>query len=111
MIAGKHDLLIQQGSTFEKSVTITFEDGTDPMAYSFRAQMRAFHGDDTVIADFTINKGASEIVLSLDAVTTAAIEATDVDKYVWDLEMYDDWSGFVARIIEGKVKVTPEVTR
>jgi len=111
MIAGKHDLLIQQGSSFELSITPTFDDGTDPMAYDYRAQLRAFHDDDTVLADFTINKGAAEIVLSLDAVTTAAIEATDVDKYVWDLEMYDDVPGFVARIIEGKVKVTPEVTR
>lgn len=111
MIAGKHDLLIQQGSSFELSITPAFDDGTDPMAYDYRAQLRAFHEDDTVLADFTINKGASAIVMSLASTVTEQIEATDLDKYVWDLEMFDEASGFVARILEGKVKVTPEVTR
>lgn len=111
MIAGKHDILIQQGSSFELSVGITLDDGSDPMDYDFRAQMRAYHSATAVLADFTITKGTDAIILGLTAVETEAIPPTDLEKYVWDLEMYDDTTGFVARVLEGKVTVTPEVTR
>jgi hypothetical protein len=104
--AVRWDILIQQGSTFER--TLEFID-VDLAAFQFRGQIRRSHDDDEILASFDFLKtGPSELQISMSAVVTQGLPA---EPLVHDIEAFIDETGFVARVLEGKVDVTPEVTR
>lgn len=104
--AGKWNATIQQGSTFKRVIRIPSIDLT---GYSFRGQIRRNHSSTSALASYSFNlvdANSFEVVLS--AVQSAALPAGEA---VHDIEMFDPVDGFVARIIQGKVTVSPEVTR
>lgn len=107
--AGKWDTLIQQGSTFMRSLSFTNFDITD---FSFRGQIKKAHTDRTPIATYTVTPVSNtEITIYLSSQASANLVP---GMLVHDVEMYYAEGGvdqFVARIVEGKVKVTPEVTK
>lgn len=103
--AARWDLLLQQGSSFRR--TLSFD--TDVSAVQFRGQIRRSHQDSTVLAEFLFEViNSTQLSISLTAAQTAALPA---ERLVHDIEAFAAGEVFVSRIIEGKIKVTPEVTR
>ena len=105
--------VIDQGSTFSKSITVYQTDGTtiqDLSAYTPTSQLRKNY---TSTASTTINATKATphtsgvIVMSLTAVQTAALKA---GRYVYDLQItHSDTT--VTRVIEGVITIRPEVTK
>jgi hypothetical protein len=114
MVAGKYNMLCQQGSTFTKVITYK-NNGTavNLTTYTARMQVRERHSSTATIVDLTTSNGgivlggsAGTITINISATATAAIYNKS---YVYDLELVS--GATVTRILEGKFIVTPEVTR
>lgn len=98
---------IQQGSTFQRTITVPGLDMTD---LSFRGQIRRNHRSAEVLAEYTVELVEPDTVrVTLDAAATADLPARR--RLVHDVEAYNPDESFVARILEGRVAVSPEVTR
>ena len=108
-----HDITIQQGADFAK--TLTIKDDSDAVinvsSDTFRGQVRKLHSSTDTEATFTFDSatnGASGIVAwTLTAAQTAAMGN---GKFVYDVEWVKS-SGSVVRLLEGVADTTPEVTR
>lgn len=114
MSAGKTDILIEQGVDFELKMSVKYSDDSLPDYNNHTARMhiREELGDATVIVDLTTENGKIELVdnnitLTIPNAETTAITITNG---VYDLELVDP-VGKVIRLLEGKIKVSPEVTR
>ncbi len=111
MAAGSYNFTLEQGTTFSREITV--QDSGSAMnltGYSARMQMRSTHDSSTIALTFTAtisNAAQGKIQLSATASATTAVEE---GIYVYDLEIESASSG-VTRLMEGKVTVTPEVTR
>lgn len=106
------NLAADQGSDF--SIVITVDDAgggsLDLTNYSARAQIRKTYASLTAI-DFVVIIDApesGEIQLALSAATTNGMKP---GRYVYDLEIEDNESGIVTRVVEGQITITPSVTR
>lgn len=114
MAAGRYNLVIEQGATFKKRLTI--QKNASPWiltGYEARAQIRRSASDDTKITDIgvTITDPANGIIdLLLTSVQTTALAA--YQRAEWDLEL-DDKQVIpgVTRLLEGDVEIRAEVTR
>jgi len=111
MAAGNYNFTIEQGATFDRTVTVQ-ENGAamDLTNHTPRMQVRATHDSSTIVLTVTcsISNGVGGVIrLQASATTTAAIEE---GIYVYDLEI-ESLSGVVTRLMQGNVTVTPEVTR
>ena len=112
MTAANHNLTIDQGSDFVIDLVVS-EDGEvkNLTGYSARAQMRATKSASTVSATFTCNvtnAAGGTIKMELPNATSSAISP---GKYYYDLELYTANDVIVARLMQGTVILTPEVTR
>lgn len=109
-MAIKANLLIDQGSTFQATINVTDEDDAviDLTGYTGAAQMRKHYTSSNSQA-FTVSISPSlgAVTLSLSANSTGNLVS---GRYVFDCELTDG-SGYVSRLIEGIVTVTPQVTR
>jgi hypothetical protein len=111
MPAGILNLNIDQGSNFDKTMTI-FESSTQVMnlsGFTIRAEMRKAFASTTFVA-FTImvpNPANGKIIFRLTAAQTAALTP---GIYVYDMETVDS-AGSVERALQGRVVVSPQVTR
>jgi hypothetical protein len=99
------DITIQQGSTWGRALDFG---ATSIANVEFRGQIRRDHDDSEVLASFTFSKSGSVLSVSLTAAETAALPA---ERLVYDIEAFTALDAFVARLFEGRVTVTPEVTR
>ena len=108
-MATKANLIIDQGSTFTTTITLTDDDGNalTLLGYTGAGQIRKHYTSSTAVS-FTVNISPStgEVTLSLTATQTAALTA---GRYVYDVELTT--GSIVSRVLEGIVTVTPEVTR
>ena len=105
--------VIDQGTTFSKSITVYQTDGAtiqDLSAYTPTSQLRKSY---TSTSFTTINATKSSphtsgvIVMSLTAVQTAGLKS---GRYVYDLQITAaDLT--VTRVIEGVITLRPEVTK
>lgn len=103
--AGKWNAYIQQGSTFNRSFRIA---DLDLSTYSIRGAIVKTYGG-AVLATYTCTvTGENTFDIELTPAQTAALPAGDL---LHDFEMFSAEDAYVARIMEGKVKVSPEVTR
>lgn len=107
------ELYMDQGSTFENTLTIT-DDVTNASVniagYSFSSQMRRSYYSVNATADIvcTIADAANGVVvMSLAAANTSNIKA---GRYLFDLESVNTLNN-TSRILEGIITVTPGVTR
>jgi hypothetical protein len=115
MSAGRYDIVIDQGSDFALEM-IMKEDGVvkDLTTYSARADIRSTKNSDQLIDSFTCTIPEplnGKIKMELDNIQTGNITA---GRYKYDLEIYtgpETLPTFVARLIEGSVTVTREITR
>ena len=114
--AGKLNLTIEQGATFNPVLTYT-DDQVPPVAidlsgYDARMHIRAAKGDATTLDELSVGSG---ITLGGVAGTIALlITDTDTAAYTWTKAVYDleiiSAGGIVTRLLQGAVIVTPEVT-
>lgn len=114
------DLEIKQGATFRVTFAYQNPDGT-PISLaglSARMQARPSHSSDELILDLTVGSGltldaaAGEVHVEVPATTTATLtQAGQLRIGVFDVELFDSVTGEVTRLVEGRIRVTPEVTR
>lgn len=106
------NLAIDQGTTF--TITISVADNTGSVrnltGYTGRAQLkRSYYTNSNTAFTVTIdNPTEGEINLSLSDTQTSALKA---GRYVYDLELENDSTGDVERVLEGIVTIYPEVTK
>lgn len=108
-MASKANLIIDQGTTFSTTITVTDDDGNalDLSGYTGAAQIRKHYtSSNSVSFNVSISAATGEVTLSLTANATSNIVA---GRYVYDCELTN--SGTVSRVLEGIVTVTPQVTR
>ena len=114
-MAGKLDIVIEQGADFERQLVWQQADGTpyDLTGYTARMQARETKLSDTVLLSITVGAGltlggvAGTIDIELTAAQTQALEFTTG---FWDLELVSG-TGKVYRLVEGVVTLSQEVTR
>lgn len=107
----KANLVIDQGSTFSVDLNLTDENGDvlGLVQYSATAQLRKWYTSVSYVSFTTnINAAAGIVTLSLTAEQTANLTA---GRYVYDVELTENYTNTISRIIEGIVTVTPNVTR
>jgi hypothetical protein len=116
MAAGTLDLFVEQGSTFNYTLTLTDNVGApiDLTGYKARMQMRRAVQAQGSLITLTTENGriaitplTGVIVLTIEAEATAQL---NFQTAVYDLEI-ESAGGIVTRIIQGKVTLSPEVTR
>ena len=110
-MAAYHNLVIDQGSDFDLKLTLKQNNVnlTSLTGYSIRSQIRQTKTATTVTASFTgtvVNDAQGIFLISLPAATSTAITAGE---YYYDVELYK--GALITRILEGKIRVTQEVTR
>lgn len=124
MAAGNYSFTIEQGTTFERIFKYKDEDGApvDLTGYDVRMQIRSSY-DSAVLASLT--SGSGDFVVSVppdaaDGVTDKnqiklTISATNTAAYTFDQALYDieleSGTGVVTRLLQGKIKLSREVTK
>jgi hypothetical protein len=115
MTAGIYHLTIEQGATYNLSLTYKDSAGTaiDLTGYTARMQLRRRVDDSVVVVDLTTENsgialgGASGTIdVTISATVTSAMVSTEG---VYDLELIS--GSVVDRIIKGTYTVDREVTR
>lgn len=107
------ELFMDQGADFKNIINLT-DDTTNVNinldSYIIRSQMRRsyYSANPTANIVCTISDSPNgEIMMTLAAANTSNIKA---GRYLFDLEATDS-NGFVTRILEGIITVTPEITK
>ena len=123
-MATKYDLVIDQGATYVKQLTwyepipipnpnnVKHGPPKDLTGFTGAMQAREDVTAAVILFNLTTNNGGLSIVggvitIRIEAATTAAF---DFDTAVYDL-MLTAPDGTVTRLVEGKIKVSPDVTR
>ena len=112
------DINNDQGSTYTDTITLKNIDDTpfDLTDWSIRASLRRNVAASTATS-FTCTKtdaANGEFTMGLTSVQTAALTAQNYMPtiYVYDVEIYNaDETPIVYRVLRGRAKVEPEVTR
>lgn len=114
MSAAVNNIIIEQGTTWYLGLILKKSNGipVNLTGYSARGQIRRSHKkDEVVLAEFTVDIDpkvkTGKIALSLSEEQTTALTFTTA---VYDVELIDA-NGIVKRLIQGKVTLSPEVTR
>jgi hypothetical protein len=112
-MAEKANIIIDQGTTFSTTVTITNANGSvfNLSGYTAAAQMRkSYAAANSTSFNVTIaaNSQTGVVTMEMAANVTQSLTA---GRYVYDLETYSSSNTTVSRILEGIVTVTPGVTR
>jgi hypothetical protein len=113
MSAGVYDLNIDQGSDYTLDIALKTDNvATDLTNYSARAQIRPQKNSAELTASFTctIEDPATEGKIKLE-LPNAVSKDIAAGTYYYDLEIYLPNDSFVKRVVQGKVKISQEVTR
>jgi hypothetical protein len=112
-----HNLTVYQGSDFRMVLELKDESAVlmDLTGYSFRAQARSKYNDTTAAfsATFTLRDQASStglVDMHIPAADTALLSIIKESNYLYDVEMVTA-SGDVKRVLQGTIRVFPEVTK
>lgn len=112
-MAGSYTVVIEQGATYDPVMTYKDSAGNpiNLTGYTFRGHVRKTVASTTVVLDLatyvTLGGAAGTITFNIPDTITAALTPGD---YVYDMEL-ESGSGVTRRILEGALRVTPEVTR
>lgn len=116
MPAGKLDLLIEQGATFKQSLIVNDGSGAPLNLTGFTARMQiraSVEAADSLIelttenSRITLTPAQGRVDLLISATDTAGLT---FESAVYDLEIVNA-GGEVTRLVQGKVKLSREVTR
>ena len=104
----KVNLLMDQGSEFLYSARLSDSSNNDIdfSGYTVTGQIRKEYDSNTSTA-FTANITSSVLYLSMNAATTANLEAC---RQVYDVEITDT-NNKITRLMEGVITIYPQVTR
>ena len=112
--AGVYDLKINQGSTFVLGLVLKKANGIlfDLTGYTGRSQIRKSQASTEAVATphiaFAADRKSGKMSIGLSDIETMNIS---LSSGVYDIELIDPTGTVVTRILEGKVKISPEVTR
>lgn len=116
-MVARQNLSIYQGADFRRALELRNESSAliDLTGYTFRGQIKSSYADASPVFsfDFTLRNQVSDtgvVDMRLPAEDTAAVSITKPTDYKYDIEMVDG-DGIVTRIVEGNVKLYPEVTK
>jgi hypothetical protein len=123
--AGKYSFIIEQGSTFNRQIQYTDSNGSpvDLTGYNARMQIRQTYDSNVTIINLSstsigadgsgivIDPSSGSISITISAASSSVLSFNG--EAVFDLEIYSGSgaSQYVKRLIEGKVKISREVTR
>lgn len=116
-MANKLNFTHDQGSTFKR--TLTFKDSDsdeiDLTGYEFKAQARTKITSADVVFEFEFTildqtSDTGKVEMSIAANITEDLSITKSTSYVYDAEMTAT-NGEITRIFEGKITISPEVTK
>jgi hypothetical protein len=114
MSAGYQELFLEQGTTFNTTITLddVYGQSYNLLNFSASSQIRKsyYSSNATAVFDTVVNGIHGEIALNLNANATANIRP---GRYVYDVLIYDvnNTANTTIRILEGIINVTPSVTR
>lgn len=112
MPAGYTELFLEQGSSFNTSITLDDVAGEsfNLATYTASSQMRKSYYSSNAAATFSVSTGNNPalgvITISLDSANTANIYP---GRYVYDVYLTNTLSR--VRVLEGIVNVSPQVTK
>ena len=113
-MAGRYDFLLKQGSTHIFEATWK-SNGIPVDLDDYTARMHVRSGNHKGIILFELSTETGEITLGgFNGVIRVEIPATESDKANVDICSYDlevQKGDYVERILEGKIRVSPSVTR
>ena len=127
MAAGQYNFTIEQGATLKKQFTYKDSTGTvvDLNGYDARMQIRSTVGASDTIENLTYTgQDGTRIAAGLDILPTTGSEASGTielhihhassslytfDQAVYDLEIQT--GSIVTRLLQGRIKLSKEVTR
>ena len=114
-MASKLNLNIEQGASFSTTLTLTDDNGVTfgLEGYTGQSHMRRSYSSLNFFAldvDVTDSTGGI-ITLSKGATGTTGTQGITAGRYVYDLEVTNNSTGDVQRIVEGVITVLPEATR
>jgi hypothetical protein len=115
VIAGTYNLNIDQGATFERTITVKNPDGSlfDLSGYSARMQIREEIDSAEFQVELTTDNGGitlGDTDGTIDLYMSHSVTSTLDDEGVYDIELVAP-NGKVSRLLKGKVRVDYEVTR
>lgn len=124
MAAANLDLLIEQGTTFKRTITVknSLDVAVDLTGSTFRGQIRKTPSSQTIAATFVCtllnqitDTGKVDIVISAEntaliPLATASKPLLTSENFVYNIEWVKPDSS-VVRILEGLAIVSPEVTK
>lgn len=124
MSAGRYDLVIEQGATYERK--IAYRDAAGVLVsltdWSVQSHVRENIADATpkivlaggggidYIKTGSFGSAPNNYNISINISPTVTVAQTSYTTGYWDMELVDP-SGKVIRLLEGRVKIVPEVTR
>jgi hypothetical protein len=116
MLAGKYNMVCDQGSTFTRTIEIKEADGTVfPLAgYTARMEVRRTVDASSALIGLSTADGRIVINPSLGALTitlTPELTASLTQSGVYDLEIVHTSTGAVHKVIRGEFKLEKEVSR
>lgn len=112
MTAGYAELFLDQGATFNHTITLADDRTNTPIniaGYSIYSQMRKSYYSQNASANIvcTITDAANgDIQLYLSAANTSNLQPI---RYVWDVFTVDG-SGVVEKVVDGVIHVNPRAT-
>jgi len=115
-MAGRYNMVCDQGSTFSLTFTIKTDDVPWTLSnYTAKMQVRSFINVETVLVELSTANGRitygpdpGKVKLLIDATTTAALPT---GRHSYDLEFTTIADNTVVKILSGKFVVRGEVTR
>lgn len=109
MTALAYDLTIEQGADFELTIPVLDAAGAAQTVtgWTARAQVRRRTDDPTPLAELTCTCTGAQVVVTVPAATSTGWSWT-AGRYQIELE---DPAGAVTRLAQGRVVVSPEITR
>ena len=117
MVAASHDIIIEQGATFRLQLVWKDNAGVaiNLTGYTARMQVRKKYNSDLPLLSFTTENGAITLggaagTIVVEGLATLTDDLPAPSGGVYDLELVAP-SGFVTRLVEGAVTITPEVTK
>jgi hypothetical protein len=110
-MAANYGLEIEAGATFSLEFEYKNDDGTlfDFTGWTAKAQIRQTPSAASAVEITTaINTATSVVTISLTANQTSSLT---LPNYVWAMELTQTVGGRVIRLVEGAVRVSPEIVR
>ena len=116
MLAGRYNIVCDQGSSFERIIEIKDSDGTvfPLIGYTARMQIRRDVDATTPLMELTTANGRLVISGALGAITLSLTPAQTAEltrSGVYDIEIVKTSTGEVHKVLRGEFRLEKEVTR